>query len=433
MMAAMIVRRSGREPAPLSAAQSRAWILQQMDPGRAPFNRPLAVRLKGPLDCAALSRSVSEILRRHEILRTIFPERNGKPVQMVCRPRRSTSASRSGSAPRRARKRSEASSAAAQCAFDLERGPLVRSALLRLAPGNHVLLLMMHHIVFDGWSEGILLEELGVLYAAYSQGRPSPLPEPPLQYGDFAVWQQRSSEDVLERHLAYWRRQLHDIPSALALPTDFPRANASTSRGERRSFTLRAPLTDQLTALARENASRSSWRCSRRSRSCSGVTRHRKISRRRAYGSRTHAETEGLIGCFVNVVVLRADLSAIRRFEHCSGVRETAFTAYAHQEVPSKGWSRRCGPEGPESWPLFQVMSNMHVLPKAETAGPGAVDRALPVRFRVHRRAGPELSCRPLANGLACTFAYAADLYLPDTVDRMAANFQTLLAAAVEP
>src|SRR5262249_20274574 len=141
---------------------------------------------------------------------------------------------------------------AAARAFNLVRGPLVRLTLLRLAAHDHVLLMMMHHIVFDGWSEGILLAELGALYTAYSEGRPSPLAEPPLQYGDFAAWQQRRSGDPqLEQDLAYWRRQLRDLPSTLALPTDFPRSAASLKRGDRLSFMLDLATTDRLTAFAR--------------------------------------------------------------------------------------------------------------------------------------------------------------------------------------
>ena len=254
--ATAIVRRGGTGPVPLSAAQRRAWILQQMDPQSAPFNRPLAVRLKGSLDHAALARSLSEILRRHEVLRTVFPERNGAPVQVVVPAAPVELGERDLQAlpePTREAEARRIASDAAQCVFDLARGPLAACrCCCALAADDHVLLLMMHHIVFDGWSEGILLAELGTLYAAFRDGRPSPLPEPPLQYGDFAAWQQqRISDAALAEQLSYWRRQLQDIPSALALPTDFPRAGASTSRGGRRSLMLDAALAETLTAFAR--------------------------------------------------------------------------------------------------------------------------------------------------------------------------------------
>ena len=435
-----IVRRRDSGPAPLSAAQRRAWILEQMDRGWTPFNRPLALRLKGSLEGAALARTLDEILRRHEILRTVFSERDGEPVQVVL-PASPVAIERRDleALPVEARAteaRSLATEAAAR-AFDLARGPLVRVTLLRLAPHDHVLLMMMHHIVFDGWSEGILLDELGALYAAFSEGRPSPLAEPPLQYSDYAVWERpRLNDVVLDGHLSYWRRQLRDLPSMLALPTDFPRTATSSSRGCRVSFTLDSAATDELTGFARAE---------RVTLFMVLVAAFQVVLGRYASqedllvgvpaAGRTHAETEGMLGCFMNVLVLRGDLSGNPTFRaFLRRVREAAFGAYAHQEVPfEKLVETLRPPRDANRWPLFQVMFNMHLLPQAESTGAGVL-AIEPFAFDPGFIGGLDLSLRveQSGTGLACTFAYAADLFLQETIERMAASFRTLLEAGVE-
>jgi len=408
-----------------------------MDPETAPFNRPLAARLRGPLEPTVLARTIDEIVRRHEVLRSIFPERNGEPIQLVLPPQplalRVTNLTDLPESEREDEARRIAAEAARKT-FDLARGPLLRAALLRLGAQDHILLLMMHHIVFDGWSEGILLGELGAIYSAFVEGRASPLPEPAIQYTDFAVWQQhRFSKDFLERPLQYWRRKLAHVPSALALQADFPRADAQTLQGGQHSLALGTELTHQLTNLARRE----------------GVTLFMVLLAAfqvllRRYASqddvligvptagRTHAELEGLIGCFMNVLVLRTDLSGNPTFRELLGrVRDTALRAYAHQELPFEKLVEELRPQrDPKRWPLFRVMFNMHILP-----GPKAVRGALgiePFSFDTGTIGGLDLSLRvdQLANGLHCTFAYASDLFRADTIERMADNFHAFLAAA---
>jgi condensation domain-containing protein len=345
---ASIVRRRDSGPAPLSAAQRRAWILEQMDRGHAPFNRPMALRLKGPLDRSALSRSLGEILRRHEILRTIFPEHDGAPVQMVLPPGPLELGERDLAELPEAARETEAkriATEAARSAFDLTQGPLVRLTLLRLAADDHLLLLMMHHIVFDGWSESILLAELGALYTAFSEGKPSTLPEPALQYSDFAAWQQKSiTDESLEEHLGYWRKQLRGLPSTLALPTDFPRAGASTSRGGRVSFVLDASISGKLIAFARAE---------RVTLFMVLVAALQAVLGRHASqedlligvptAGRTHAETEEMIGCFMNVLVLRGDLSGNPTFRALLlRVREAALAPTRTRKSRSRSSSKRC-------------------------------------------------------------------------------------------
>ncbi|HYR09422.1 MAG TPA: amino acid adenylation domain-containing protein, partial [Longimicrobium sp.] len=242
-------------PLPLSFAQERLWFLDRLEPGSTTYNIPAAWRLGGALDVAALERSLSEIVRRHEALRTVFAEVDGSAVQVVAPfggfalPVEDLSglgeADREAAVRRRAREE-------ARRAFDLSAGPLFRATLLRLGAEDHVLLLSMHHIVSDGWSMGVLFRELSALYAAYLAGRESPLPELPVQYADYAAWQRAQLEgEVLDRQLSYWRERLAGAPELLELPTDHPRPPVQTYRGATVPVDLSPELLERLRALGR--------------------------------------------------------------------------------------------------------------------------------------------------------------------------------------
>ncbi|PYQ62441.1 MAG: non-ribosomal peptide synthetase, partial [Acidobacteria bacterium] len=240
---------------PLSFAQERLWFLDRLEPGQTLYNLPLVLRLEGELDAAALAAAFGEIARRHEALRTVFAERDGEPVQVVlpAGPWELPAADLSG-LPAAAREREADRLAAAEAArpFDLSRGPLLRAVLLRLAPGRHELLLTFHHIVSDGWSMGVLVREMGALYAAALDGRPSPLPELPVQYADFALWQRRwLTGKVLERHTAYWRERLRGLPAETELPADRSRPAVASHRGAEHRFALDAGQVSALEGLAR--------------------------------------------------------------------------------------------------------------------------------------------------------------------------------------
>ncbi|MFL5538334.1 MAG: condensation domain-containing protein, partial [Longimicrobiaceae bacterium] len=236
--------RDGRLP--LSFAQERLWFIDRLEPGSAVYNIPVAWRLGGALDEAALERALGEIVRRHEALRTVFAEVDGSPVQVIAPFGAFALAvedlSRLGEADREAAVRRRAAEEARR-AFDLSAGPLFRAALLRLGAEDHVLLLSVHHIVSDGWSLGVLYRELSALYAAYHEGGESPLPELGVQYADYAVWQREQLEgEALEQQLGYWRERLADAPALLELPTDHPRPAVQTHRGAH----VRAPFPDAL-------------------------------------------------------------------------------------------------------------------------------------------------------------------------------------------
>jgi amino acid adenylation domain-containing protein len=350
---------------PLSFAQERLWFLDQLEPCNSAYNIPLAVRLTGRLVVVALEQSLNEILRRHEALRTTFMVADGRPVQVIAPALVLTLAVEDLQELSEIEQAAEAQHLAdeeAQRLFDLACGPLVRASLLRLGEEEHVLLLTLHHIVADGWSTEILFRELSILYEAFSTGKPSALPDLPIQYADFAVWQRQWLQgENLESRLSYWKSQLDGI-STLQLPTDRPRPAVQSSRGGCQSLVLQKTLTRRLKDMSRTD----------------GVTLfmtllaafqtllHRYTGQDDiAVGSpiagRTRSETEGLIGFFVNALVLRVDLSGDPTFrEVLRRVRNVALGAYAQQDLPFEKLVEVLQPARDLSRsPLFQVLFNM--------------------------------------------------------------------------
>jgi hypothetical protein len=237
----------------LSFAQQRLWFLDQLEPGSTAYNIPAALRLKGNLNVGVLEQSFSEIIRRHEALRTTFAMADERPVQLIATTETARLEAHDLSHLSEEERESEARRLAAEESerpFDLSSGPLLRVRLLRLSEDEHVLLFSMHHIISDGWSMGVLVREMGLLYEAYSQGRESPLPELPIQYADYAHWQREWLQgEVLEEQLQYWREQLAGAPPLLELPTDRPRPPVQSSRGDRYPFLLKRNLSQALKTL----------------------------------------------------------------------------------------------------------------------------------------------------------------------------------------
>ncbi|WP_141753463.1 condensation domain-containing protein, partial [Duganella sp. HH101] len=302
-----------KEGMPLSFAQQRLWFLDQFEPGSAFYNIPAAVRLNGQLDATALQRALNEIVRRHEALRTRFASVDGTPVQVIVPTLElaleSTDLSELPHAERDAKAQWLVQDEA-QTAFDLATGPLIRARLLRLGESEHIVLLTMHHIVSDGWSIGVLVNEVAALYGAYVQQQPSPLPELPIQYADFAHWQRQwLSGQVLQQQLDYWQGRLTGAPALLTLPTDRPRPAHQSHRGATQPLTLSATTTAGLNDLSRRvqgtlfmtltaafNVLLS--RYAGQDDICIGTP----------IANRNRAETEGLIGFFVNTLVLRTQV-----------------------------------------------------------------------------------------------------------------------------
>ncbi|HEU4557526.1 MAG TPA: amino acid adenylation domain-containing protein, partial [Longimicrobium sp.] len=350
-------------PLPLSFAQQRLWFIDQLEPGSAAYNLTGAWRLEGALDTAALERSLGEIVRRHEALRTVFAEVDGSPVQVIAPfgglalPVEDLSGL--SEADREAALRRRAWEVAAR-PFDLAAGPLFRAALLRLGEHDHVLLLGMHHIVSDGWSVGVLYRELSALYAAYRAGAESPLPELAVQYADFAVWQREHLEgEALDRQLSYWRERLSGAPELLELPTDHPRPAVQTFGGDTVPVELSLELLERVQALGRsEGATLYMTLLGAFQVLLSKYSGSDDIVVGSPIAGRTRAEVEELIGFFVNTLVLRTDLGGDPGFREVLGrVREATLGAYAHQEVPFEKLVAELQPERSLSLsPFFQVM-----------------------------------------------------------------------------
>jgi hypothetical protein len=241
---------------PLSFAQKRLWVVDQFDPQSAAYNIPMAVRFHGALDTRALQDALSEIVRRHEILRTTIKTIDGEPVQVISRATPlNIEAENLDDLPEESREAEAQRRAQAEVSrpFDLASGPLMRVSLLRLAEQDHVLLLTMHHIVSDAWSAGIFVRELAALYQAFTKGEPSPLSELPIQYADYAVWQRDHLQgDTLKNELDYWKAQLADAPVLIELPTDHPRPAVQSHRGATRSFFVDQELFEELQQLSRQ-------------------------------------------------------------------------------------------------------------------------------------------------------------------------------------
>ncbi|PYX07514.1 MAG: non-ribosomal peptide synthetase, partial [Acidobacteria bacterium] len=349
---------------PLTFAQQRLWFLEQLEPHATAYLIPWSIRMNGTLNVSALRDSLNEIVRRHEILRTTFSSVDGQPTQVVAPsvyiPLPVVDLSEF---TEREKEAQQLAAAEAQTPFDLKTGPLVRAQLLRLAAEDHILLLTMHHIMFDGWSRRILVRELATLYEAYCGGKPSPLRDLNLQYADYAVWQRNNLQgQILERQLAYWRAQLAGAPASLDLPTDQPRPAVQTFRGAAKLFTFSKTLSEQLNALSRQQTATlfmtllagfqallSRW---------SG---QEDIVVGAPIANRNRTEIEDLIGLFANTLVLRTDVSGNPSFRALLGrVKEVALGGYAHQDMPFEKLVEELRPERSLSHnPLFQVMFSL--------------------------------------------------------------------------
>ncbi|BDA72451.1 non-ribosomal peptide synthetase [Calothrix sp. PCC 7716] len=422
---------------PLSFAQARLWFLDQLEPDSAAYNIPTAVRLTGSLHVAALQQSFNEIVRCHETLRTTFTSMNGEPVGVIA----PVSTLRLTMVelcelpqPQQSAEVSRLTTLEAQRHFDLKSGPLLRATLLRLSPTEHVLLLVMHHIISDGWSMGVLIRELTVLYEAYSSAQPLALPELPIQYADFAHWQRQwLTGEVLQAQLEYWKQQLAGAPPVLKLPTDRTRPPIQTFQGATQSLALTEQLSQALKALSQRHGvtlfmtllaafQTLLYRYTGQSDICVGSP----------IANRKHSETEGLIGFFVNTLVLRTEVSGNASFsELLARVREVALNAYAYQDLPFEQLVEALQPERNLSHqPLFQVMFVLQNAPMPVLELPELTLNALSMDSTI-AKFDLTLSMEDTQQGLVGRLEYNSDLFDAITITRMLKHFHTLLEGIV--
>ncbi|MEH2381700.1 MAG: amino acid adenylation domain-containing protein [Nostoc sp.] len=434
----VIEQRKEQAPPPLTFAQQRLWFLNQLDPNSISYNIPVAIRLKGRLNQAALEQSFNKIVLRHEVLRTTFAVIDSQPVQVI-HPASTSIISvvdlRNLPDIKRETEVKQLIIEAAQCPFDLGVAPLLRTTLLWLDEEEYILLVVMHHIVTDEWSMGVFIEELSTLYQAFCAGVPSPLPELPIQYADFAVWQRQwLSESVLETQLNYWLAQLDGAPELLQLPTDRPRPSVQTYQGTTQSLTLNTDLTQKLQTLSQESGTTLFmtllaafatllYRYSGQSDILIGSP----------IANRNPSEIESLIGFFVNTLVLRTRFEDNPSFEKLlTQVRQTTLKAYEYQDVPFEQVVEALQPQRSLSHsPLFQVMFVLQNAPKGELELPGVTwcelnQQSTTAMFDL------TVSITETDHGLVSKWEYNTDLFDGSTIERMAAHFQNLCSAIVE-
>ncbi|HEX3557487.1 MAG TPA: amino acid adenylation domain-containing protein, partial [Thermoanaerobaculia bacterium] len=426
---------AGEAPLPLSFAQERLWFLDRLEGGGPAYNIPAAVRFSGALRPAALAAAFREIVRRHQVLRTRFVENGGRPVQVV---------GPSSGVPLweidlRALPVPESEvpvllAAEARRPFDLAAGPLLRTTLLRLGEAEHVMVLVVHHIAFDGWSTAVLMRELAALYPAAVSGRPSPLPELPQQYGDYARWQREGAlAGALEAQVDYWRQRLAGLPEILDLPTDRPRSTVRDPRGGRVRTGLPTALAGGLRALGRRSGSTPFMVLLAGFQALlARYTGGDEAPVGSPVAGRNRVETEALIGFFVNTLVLRTSLAGDPDFfELLRRTRETTLGAYDHQEVPFERLVEELAPRRDlRHSPLFQVMlafqntpppvlevSGLRLEPLALESGAAKFDLVL--------------NAREEGDGLEIVLEYVHDLFDPATAARIAVHLAVLLAGAV--
>ncbi|HSL85028.1 MAG TPA: amino acid adenylation domain-containing protein, partial [Thermoanaerobaculia bacterium] len=436
-----LVRRGERDaPAPASFSQERLWFLDRLEGGGSAYNVPGALRLRGPLAAPALAGALSGVVARHEVLRTRLDDRDGAPVQVVA-PRAPVAvpvvevAGLAGA--RREEELRRLARGTARAPFDLRRGPLLKALLVRLGPADHALLLTVHHVVFDGWSLGVFFEELSALYRALAAGRgpdAAALPEPPVQYGDFASWQrERLAGEVLAEQLAWWLERLSGVPEVLELPADRSRPAARSGLGGRVELRLGPELVRDLRAVARERGATLFMVLLAGFQALLGrLAGSADVPVGTPVAGRSRRELERLVGCFVNTLVLRGDLAGDPAFgELVARTRETALEAWARQDLPFERLVAELAPERALGHsPLFQVLFALQNAELGTVALPGVEAEPLEVVTGT-AKLDLGLALREAADGsLRGELEYDRDLFDATTAARWARSFRCLLAAA---
>jgi len=438
-----IQRAEPRERYPLASAQQRLWFMQQLNPETPAYHIPVAIDLTGDLNVAALGQSLNAVIRRQAVLRTQFEVVQGQPFQTIAPQlvlKLSTVDLRSLPPECQSTARSQISQQFAQTPFNWPQGPFIRVLLLQMAPRHAVLLLVLHHIVTDGWSMGVLLRELAAQYESLIEGTLPPSAELPIQYVDYAVWQQSllrhsldASDNPLQKPLAYWQQKLSSSLQVLNLPTDYPRPAVQRLCGARQTIVLSADLTAAIKTLCQQAGVTlfmtllAAWQTL-----LLRYTHQTDIVIGSPVANRQRAEVEGLIGFFINTIVLRTDLAGDPSFQQLlQRVRSVALEAYEHQDLPfeklveSLPLTRHLTHQ-----PLFQVMFALQNFPlPALTLGSVQMQ---PQELGTHTaRFDLALWAEETEKALSLTLEYSTDLFRDSTITRMLQHFQRLLEGIV--
>ena len=411
---------------PLSFAQQRLWFLEQLQPASAQYNMPALLRLQGKLDVTALEQSFTYLVQRHESLRTTFDVLDGEPIQVIHPPSPVSLAVVAVADEDEALRHGNH---AVTTPFDLRQGPLLRLALFRIGEHDHLLALSMHHIISDGWSVGRFTKELATAYTSYSAGRVPALPELPIQYADFAIWQRSFlKDDVLAKQIGFWREQLQGALPLLELPTDRPRPAEQTIEGARHSFELGEELTAQLNQLAHSNnATLFMLLLSAFNVLLSRYSRQTDIVVGTPIANRNRAEIEGLIGFFVNTLALRTQLDHNQTFlALLESVRQTTLAAYEHQDLPFEQLVDALQLERSLSYsPLFQVLFVLQNPEMEQLRLPGLTVSRQPIETAV-AKFDLTLNLVEKEGGLRGSIVYNTALFDTATIASMA-NYLTAL------
>ncbi|MDZ8079259.1 MAG: amino acid adenylation domain-containing protein [Nostoc sp. DcaGUA01] len=418
---------------PLSFSQQRLWFIDQLYHGSSFYNIPIAFHIKGQLNITALHQSLNEILKRHEIWRTTFKLINGQPVQDIARDLTWDLPIINLEHLSNQNWESEVKQLVAKEAtkpFNLAKGLLVRATLLRLNEQEHVLLVTMHHIITDGWSCGVFLRELSTLYAAFSTNQPSPLPELPIQYADFAIWQRdRIQGEFLATKLKYWKQQLSGELPVLQLPADRPRPTVTTFAGAKQYFTFSTTLTNALKQLSqREDATLFMSLLAAFNILLYRYTDQEDILIGSPIANRNRAELEGILGLFVNTLVLRNNLSGNPSFrELLHRVRQVTLDAYAHQDLPFEMLVEKLQPERDLSRnPFYEVMFVLQNTPTSVQEVSGLTLHTLEFDSGTSQL-DIFLSMFESQEGLTGCLEYNTDIFDATTISQFIKNYQTLL------
>ena len=432
LQAPPIVPVSRAQNLPLSFGQQRLWFVDQLSPGNSAYNFHVALRLQGSLSVDALTQSLEQIVQRHEALRTTFALVDGQPVQVIHDVLPMQVEVIDLPAGSLAEKEAHAQTLVdeqARIAFDLAQRPLLRFVLLKVTDDDHIALVVMHHIITDGWSLGIFVREFVALYQANLQGQSAALPTLAVQYADFAAWQQQWMQgEVLDAHAAYWQRQLASMPT-LALPTDFERPAVQTFRGARTAHTLPAELASAIKQLSQaEGATLFMVLLAAFKILLARYAKQDDIVVGADIANRNRAETENLIGFFVNQLVLRTDLSGNPTFRELLGrVREMTLGAYAHQDFSFEKMVELLQPErDPSRNPLFQVMFILQNTPSSDLELPDLTVSSWNVE---QETTAFDITLSIIEDGdqirVACR--YYKDIFMPETITQLLNQLETLL------